>query len=121
GAHPKFEILTPTDSTVPAVEERLSNLKKLHEELKESLSQAVQTQKEYADRHRSESPPLSPGDEVWLDARNITTTRPCRKLDHKRLGPFKIVKQINDVAYKLDLPPHMGIWPVFHVSLLEKT
>ena len=49
----------------------------------------------------------------------MKTTRPCDKLDYQRLGPFVIVDQINDVAFRLDLPSHMRIHPVFHVSLLE--
>jgi hypothetical protein len=57
---------------------------------------------------------------VWLDARNIPVTRPCRKLDYKRLGPFGIIKKINEVSFELKLPPWLRIHPVFHVSLLEK-
>ena len=49
----------------------------------------------------------------------MKTTRPCDKLDYQRLGPFVIVDQVNDVAFRLDLPSHMHIHPVFHVSLLE--
>lgn len=43
---------------------------------------------------------------------------PCRKLSPRFIGPYKIVKQINSVSYKLLLPPHMRVSPVFHVSLL---
>ena len=45
-----------------------------------------------------------PGDQVWLLRRNIQTTRPMDKLDHKRLGPFEIIEQINPVAFRLRLP-----------------
>ena len=30
-----------------------------------------------------------------------------------------IIKQVNEVAYRLELPPSIKIHPVFHVSLLE--
>jgi hypothetical protein len=40
-------------------------------------------------------------------------------LDHQRLGPFRISRKINDVAFRLDLPPHLRLHPVFHCSLLE--
>ena len=55
-----------------------------------------------------------------LNSKNVKTHRPSKKLDSKRLGPFKIISKINDVAFKLDLPSTMKIHPVFHVSLLEK-
>jgi hypothetical protein len=56
---------------------------------------------------------------VWLNARNIKTLRPQKKLDWKNLGPFKINKVISPYAYRLDLPASMKNHPVFHVSLLR--
>ena len=35
--------------------------------------------------------PTLPGDRVWLDAGNIVTRCPSRKLDHRRLGLFEVV------------------------------
>jgi uncharacterized protein (DUF608 family) len=40
-------------------------------------------------------------------------------LDHKKIGPFKIEDKIGEVNYRLKLPKHMRINPVFHISLLE--
>ena len=60
------------------------------------------------------------GDKVYLLRRNIRTTRPSDKLDHVKIGPFKIAKKISPVNYKLELPTGMWIHPIFHVSLLEK-
>jgi Chromo (CHRromatin Organisation MOdifier) domain len=42
-----------------------------------------------------------------------------KKLDHKRLGPFKIKSKVSNNAYQLELPHSMRLLhPVFHVSLL---
>jgi hypothetical protein len=49
----------------------------------------------------------------------MKTTHPCEKLDYRRLGPFRIIGKINDVAFRLDLPSQLRIHPVFHSSLLE--
>jgi hypothetical protein len=45
--------------------------------------------------------------------------RPSTKLDHKKLGPFRIKRVAGLVNYKLVLPRTMNIHPVFHISLLE--
>ena len=67
------------------------------------------------------APEFKVGDWVWLNQRNIETTRPSQKLDQKRLGPFEIVAVIGEskAAFELKLPPHWRIHPVFHASLLD--
>ena len=59
------------------------------------------------------------GQQVWLLTTNVRSQRPSKKLDYKRLGPFKISEVVNLVTYRLKLPKKMRIHPVFHVSLLE--
>jgi hypothetical protein len=65
-------------------------------------------------------PTLKEGDRVYLIRKNIKTERASDKLDHKKLGPYKISKVVGRVNYKLQLPPQMRIHPVFHISLLKK-
>jgi hypothetical protein len=60
------------------------------------------------------------GGKVWLSAKHIQTARPSKKLDYKRLGPFKVTKVINRNAYRLELPYSMKVHNVFHVSLLDR-
>jgi len=60
------------------------------------------------------------GDMVFLDASNIQTTQPSRKLSHQRLGPFPINSQVGNSAYRLCLPPSMGrLHPIFNVVKLS--
>lgn len=41
------------------------------------------------------------------------------KLSKKFYGPYKIIKKINAVEYRLELPPSSSIFLVFHISLLK--
>jgi len=120
GFNPRFELITPLESSVPSVEERLESIRNTYEELKRNLAKAQEDQERFANMHRKGSQSLKPGDQVWLNSKNIATNRPSKKLDFKRLGPFPVRRTINQHAIELYLPPYMQIHPVFHESLLEK-
>src|SRR6202040_3280936 len=69
---------------------------------------------------RPQFPSIEIGDQVWLDARNIKTKQPSKKLDHKKLGPFPVTEKVSTHAYRLGLPHAMNqIHNVFHLQLLE--
>ena len=56
---------------------------------------------------------------MFLDASDINTTRPSRKLSHRNLGPFIVEKRIGSSAYRLKLPHSMSrLHPVFNVVKL---
>ena len=56
---------------------------------------------------------------VYLAIKNIIIKRPSKKLDHKYLGLYKVIKRISENNYQLDLPPRVRIYPIFYISLLE--
>ena len=47
-------------------------------------------------------------------------TRPFPKLLPRFCGPFKILKRVGSLAYKLELPFKFEAHPAFHVSYLQK-
>ncbi|KAJ2914471.1 hypothetical protein MD484_g5943, partial [Candolleomyces efflorescens] len=120
GHHPKFHPQVSDVSTVPAAEDLSQRLEQIHAELKAQLELAQDRQRKYFDRKVLPSPEYKPDQLVWLLRRNITTTRPSLKLDHRRLGPYPIIRKIANDAYLLKLPPYLSrLHPVFHTSLLE--
>ena len=53
--------------------------------------------------------------------RNIRTRRPSAKLDHLKLGPFKIEEKTGPLNYRLKLPNSIRrIHATFYILLLEK-
>ena len=74
----------------------------------------------FYDLHCQTAPVYKVSDKVWLNAQNVTTTRPIKKLDHKWLGPYAINKVVSHNAYGLQLPASSGhTHPVFSVVLLR--
>jgi len=82
------------------------------------LKRAADDMKKYYDQKRGKTPQYSVGEKVWLDASNIQTGRPVKKLDHKRLGPFPVSKVLANNTYELKLPNSMKIHLVFSVVKL---
>jgi hypothetical protein len=103
----------------PAAQDLVIRLLEIHKDMKVRLVEAQEQQKRNADKSRKQNLNISVGDKVWLLRRNLKTRRPSDKRDYRRLGPFRVSKQVNEVAYMLDLPSSMKIHPVFHLSLLE--
>jgi hypothetical protein len=120
GFHPHFDNLQLTHqiATPSSSSERIELIQANLEELRKQLAAAQDTYASFANEKRKHHE-YNVGDQVWLLATNIRTNRPSKKLDHKRLGPFKIVERIGKLAYRLDLPSTMKIHNVFHISLLE--
>uniref|UniRef100_A0A0W0FSP0 Reverse transcriptase-rnase h-integrase n=1 Tax=Moniliophthora roreri TaxID=221103 RepID=A0A0W0FSP0_MONRR len=94
GYHPRPLPTVFERTTIPSVEERLQELKRKLDVFEE-------------------------GQKVWLEAKNLVTGYPSKKLAPKREGPFTILKVLGPVTYKLDLPHQWRIHPVFHAALLS--
>ena len=102
----------------PAAFDVVSYIIELQALMRTKLEQVRRYQSKQYNRRRKELV-LKVGDEVFLNTKNIKTLRPKKKLDKKFVGPLKITEVINRNAYRLELPSHIDVHPVFHVSLLE--
>jgi hypothetical protein len=63
--------------------------------------------------------PYKEGNQVWLEGMNLKTLYPTAKLGPKRYGPFKVVKQLSEAIYQLEMPRQWKIHNVFHANLLR--
>jgi hypothetical protein len=88
-------------------------------EAKAALTKAKDDMTRYYNQRRTPAPTFKPGDRVFLDASDIATTRPSRKLSHRNLGPFIVERAVSPSAYRLRLPHSMSrLHPVFNVVKL---
>ena len=70
------------------------DLDSLHQHLKEQLCITLTAYEAATYHHRLPAPLFNVRTSVWLNAQNIQTTRPAKKLDHKRLGPFTVTEVV---------------------------
>lgn len=95
----------------------------VHDLLQQHLNRARQYMKTQADKKRSFRQ-FEVGDKVFLKLQPYVQTsvapRANHKLSFKFYGPYPIIERVNEVAYKLQLPPQATVHPVFHVSQLRR-
>jgi hypothetical protein len=73
----------------------------------------------YANKSRLEGPRFQEEDLIYMLRRNIKTIRLSDKLDLKKIGPFKVKRNIRNISFELELPLSIRIYPIFYLSLLE--
>jgi hypothetical protein len=106
-------------SNVESVNEFTERMRSTLEEAKAALVKSKDDMSRYYNQRRMPAPEFRPGDKVYLDGTDITTTRPSRKLSHKYLGPFPVVRKVGNNVYRLRLPLSMSrIHLVFNVVKL---
>ena len=121
GRHPRMGFEPRQQpSRLETVNEFTQRMKTTLEEAKAALTKAKDDMARYYDQKRTPTPVFKPGDRVYLDASDIQTTRPSKKLSHLKLGPYAIDRQVNANAYCLKLPKSMRrLHPVFNVVKLS--
>ncbi|KAI2666560.1 Transposon Tf2-11 polyprotein [Labeo rohita] len=119
GYQPPLFPWTEEPSNVPAVDHWFRESERVWDSAHIHLQRAVQQHKRFADVRRRPAPEFHPGDMVWLSTRDLRLRQTCRKLSPRYIGPFQILRRINEVTFQLQLPPRYRIHPTFHISLLK--
>jgi len=109
-----------TMQRVPAVGKFTQHMQDALQRAKRALQSAQARMSSYADKGRSPVK-ISVGDMILLSSKNIQfRSGVSRKLMPRWLGPFKVIQQVNPVAFKLELNDwNTKLHPVFHASLLR--
>lgn len=120
GWHPEtlLSMALPKADSNPAASDYLQTCFRAQEMARQQAHRAQNRQQlQYDAHHRLVE--FQVGDLVLLATQNLDLpVRMCRKLSDRYIGPYKVLQRIGAVAYRLELPPHLRIHPVFHVALL---
>ena len=122
GRHPlsPVQLLSQVESKNAAADAFLRQLEDDVTHAVEQLKKAQEQQKRYADKRRRDVK-FEVGDEVLLSTKTLPVVAAAggsSKLGPLYCGPFRVLEE-HRTSYKLDLPPHMKIHPVFHISQLK--
>ena len=108
GQHPRSVWLSDIQEKCVAGNEYVNCLEEIREELRTTLLDAQECMRRQYDGKREPQPNFQVGDKVMLNAKNIQTLQPSKKLDHRMRGPWTIIKRVGPRAFQLDLKEYKG-------------
>ena len=119
GFTPDFTIPAGKRSNIPALEKRLDNLMEARKDAEAALRISKARMKEQHEKGKRPAHVFEVGDYVWLDSKDLRIRQPTTKLGPKRLGPYKVLECVGELAYRLELPKSLKIHNVLSVSRLS--
>jgi len=99
--------------------ERVKILINLHKNLYKTAKLIQKRIRKYYNLKKSKGPDLKEGDKVWLLYKNFKLRRLSKKLNHIKIGLFKIAEKISEVTYRLNLLARIKIYLVQYIVILE--
>jgi hypothetical protein len=90
----------------------------IHQQVQDILQKSNDKYKQCHDQHRVPHK-FQVGDKVWLHLQKERLTGPHRKLHPLCYGSYTITKAMGDNSFELNIPPFLGLHPVFNVDLLR--
>jgi hypothetical protein len=98
---------------------KVEKLKKFYLKLLNDIEWISQRSTIYYNKTRLGGLRLRERNLIYLLRRNIKIIKLSDKLDHKKIGPFKIKRNIKNINFELYLSITIRIYSVFHISILE--
>ncbi|GKE05141.1 RNA-directed DNA polymerase, partial [Tanacetum coccineum] len=99
--------------------DRAEQIKSLHEQVREQITNHNLQYQARANKHMRKLV-FQEGDLVWVFLRRERFPQwRFGKLQPRGDGPFRVLRRINDNAYKIDLPGHYGVSATFNVADLS--
>lgn len=121
-APPVFPSSFSSLTTNPSASEFLLDLETISTVVRDRILKAQLDQSTQNDS-RISTTSFKEGDYVYLSSENLSPftlgQAKIPKLAPRWIGPYKIIKNVNPVAFELELPPNLKIHPVFHSSNLK--
>jgi hypothetical protein len=90
----------------------------IHQQVQDILQKSNDKYKQRHDQHRVPHK-FQAGDKVWLHLQKEHLTRPHWKLHPLYYGSYTITKVVGDNSFELNIPPFLGLHPVFNMDLLR--
>ena len=105
-----------TDGPVQSVTDFVANMESTLQLVQSAMTRSAAYMADYANRHHCEVT-FAVDSYVWLSTDHLKLpTNLSGKLASRYVGPFKVIEQINPVAFHLLLPDGWKVHDVFHVS-----
>jgi hypothetical protein len=97
-------------------EEKVKQIKKLHEQIREIFLKQNEKYSKQANKYRKPVA-FKEDDLVWIHLRKERfPSKRCSKLTSRANGPCRVLQCIGENAYKIELPGNYGVSATFNVS-----
>jgi transposase InsO family protein len=117
--HNPYGSISKIPDQIPASHDFLEEISNATKIAHDALVLAKANQEHHANKSRRDVQ-FEVNDQVLLSSAHINLAsqakHPSKKLQHRFIGPYRVIQKISPVAYKLDLPNTLKIHPVFHVQ-----